>query len=311
MNLERLKRFVFLATHRNDLGEKDINITHVAEELRLPQPYLSNQIRQLEKYLGVELFIRTPRLELTTYGEIFLTEAQRLLAQVRQLEQFALQAVQGEIGSLTIGINTSISNGLLPQVLRSFRTKYPKVDLVLQEMLFTQSRHSLENYTIDVDFENLYNLQDINLNKEHSLTYEIVTEEALVMTLPSSHPQTQNLEVSLRDFASDSFILPCHKSVPALHNLIQMACMQVGFSPKVVQEAAWMTSVLGLVAGEIGVTLLPANVINLQRSGVVYRKIKEQLPMFQMAVVWRRNNQSKVLSNFLDIVREKAEEEKL
>ncbi|MDZ8236792.1 MAG: hypothetical protein RMZ69_06385 [Nostoc sp. ChiQUE01a] len=63
-------------------------------------------------------------------------------------------------------------------------------------------------------------------------------------------------------------------------------------------------TILGLVAGELGVRLLPANVMNLQRTGVVYRKIQGQLPIFKMANAWRRDNQSKILSNFLNVVRE-------
>lgn len=307
MNLERLQRFVFLATLKDDLGRKDINIAHAAEKLHIPQPYLSKQIKQLEQELNISLFIRKPRLELTHEGEIFLIEAKRLLAQVKQVEDCAQQISRGEMGKLTIGIHTSISNSLLPEVVRSFRQKYPNVNLVLQEMLFAQSRDLLENGIIDADFENLYNLQ---LDNTSYFTYEIVTEEPLVMVLPQAHPQAHQNEVQLQDFADESFILPCSDSVPALHNLIQMACMQAGFTPKVLQEAAWMTTILGLVAGEMGVTLLPANVLNLQRSGVVYRKIQGQSHNFIMAIAWRRDNQSKVLHNFLDIIREKAEEEK-
>jgi len=302
INLQRLERFVILATNKNSSGEKDINISRVAEKLYIPQPHLSKEISQLEEEIDVKLFIRNPRLELTDYGKAFLTQAEHLLVQVKQLAQFTNQASQGEIGRLTIGINTSISNSLLPEVVRTFQQRFPNVDLVLQELLFKESRQRLENHTLDVDFDNLYNLKDVD--SEHSLTYEIVTKDSLVMVLPESHPQAHKSQVELKDLANEPFILPSPESVPGLHTIIHSACLQAGFTPRVVQEAAWMTTILGLVAGEMGVALLPANVINLQRSGVVYRIIPEQLPVFQMAIVWLRNNQSKILSNFLEVTRE-------
>lgn len=302
MNLERLERFVFLATLKNEAGQKDINISRAAEQLHIPQPYLSKQIKQLEEELGVEMFVRTPRLELTPLGKVFLTQAQHLLEQVEQIKMSAKQASQGEIGRLIVGVNTSISNSLLPDILRVFRSYFPNVDLVLQELLFEESRQRLQNRTLDVDFENFYNLQDVD--EHHFLTYEVVNQEPLVMVLPASHPLAHRPQVHLQDIKSEQFILPARDKVPALHALISMACMEAGFYPKVVQEVAWMTTILGLVAGGIGVALLPANVMNLHRTGVIYREIQGQLPMFKMAIVWRRENQSKILLNFLNVVRE-------
>jgi DNA-binding transcriptional LysR family regulator len=302
MNLERLERFVFLATLKNERGQKDINISHAAEQLHIPQPYLSKQIKQLEAELGVKLFARTPRLELTSYGKVFLKDVQDLLVQVKRITLSAQQAGTGEIGRLTVGINTSISNSLLPDILRVFHHKFPQVDLVLQELLFDECRQRLQDRKIDVDFENLYNLQDVD--EQHFLAYELVSQEALVAVLPKNHPLADTPQVQLQDLKSELFVLPTHDTVLGLSALIRMVCLEAGFQPKVVQEATWMSTVLCLVASEIGVALLPANVINLQRTGVVYRKLQGQLPVFQLAIVWRRDNPSKILPNFLNVVRE-------
>lgn len=304
MNLERLERFVFLATLKNEAGQKDINISHAAEQLHIPQPYLSRQIKQLETEIGVKLFVRTPRLELTPYGKIFLKDAQYLLDQVKRIKLSAQQLGNGEIGRLIVGVNTSISNSLLPHILRIFRRNFPKVDLGLQELVNQDSRYRLQDRIIDVDFENLYNLQDVD--EQHCLTYEVISQEPLVIVLPKNHPLADVPQVQLEDLKNELFVLPTHDLVPALNALIRQVCMEAGFQPKVVQEATWMSTVLGLVASEIGVALLPANVMNLQRTGVVCRQLEGQLPVYKMAVVWRRDNPSKILPNFLNVVREVA-----
>ena len=142
-------------------GQEVINLSHSAKQLHLPQPYLSRDIQQLEDELG-KLFVRNPRLKLTPYGEVILKEAQHLIRQVEQFQKLSQQADRGEIGRLNVGINTSISNSLLPDILRVFRQKFPNVDLVFQELLFKESRRRLQDRTIDVDFDNLYNLQDVD-----------------------------------------------------------------------------------------------------------------------------------------------------
>ncbi|MGF2040479.1 MAG: LysR family transcriptional regulator [Nostoc sp. CmiVER01] len=295
INIERLKRFVFLAE------QEDINLSHAAKKLHIPQPHLSRQIQQLEEELGVELFVRNPRLELTPSGKVFLKKAQHLLGQVEQFQKLSQQADKGEIGRLSVGVNTSISNSLLPDILCVFRQKFPQVDLVLQELLYKDSRQRLQNRTLDIDFENLYNLQDVD--KHHVLRYEVVNKEPLVMVLPQQHPLANNSQVQLADFANEPFILPCRETVPGLHKMTRIACMEAGFHPNIVQEAAWMPTVLSLVASEMGVALLPANVMNLQRTGVVYREITEKVPIFKMAMVWRKDNYSPILLNFLNVVR--------
>ncbi|WP_225931233.1 hypothetical protein [Leptolyngbya sp. 7M] len=63
------------------------------------------------------------------------------------------------------------------------------------------------------------------------------------------------------------------------------------------------------MAGAVGVTLLPTNAMNLQRSGVVYRPIAGQMPLFQLALVWRRDHTSAILHNLLSVVQQVAREQ--
>jgi DNA-binding transcriptional LysR family regulator len=81
-------------------------------------------------------------------------------------------------------------------------------------------------------------------------------------------------------------------------------CQQQGFSPKVRQEALLVQTIVSLVAGGVGVALVPASLQNLQRVGVVYKTLQGQKFELEMAVVWRRDNSSQVLQEFLQVVRE-------
>ncbi len=295
MELRHLRYFIVLA--------EELNFTRAAERLRIAQPPLSQQIRSLENELGLQLFDRKTRpLQLTPAGQVFLEEAHQVFTQVEQAIVSAQRASRGQIGRLTVGINTSIANSVLPDILRAFGTCFPDVEFVLHELVSYQQLQELRDRQIDVGFVHLHNLQKINENDD-TLSFASILQEPLVIVLPESHPLAGQSQVSLEALADELFILPPPHLPPGLYGQVVSLCQQVGFSPKVRQEATWMTTVLSLVAGGVGISLLPANVQNLQRTGIVFRSIREQSPILEMAMVWRRNDSSVILHNFLEVVR--------
>jgi DNA-binding transcriptional LysR family regulator len=296
MELRHLRYFIVLA--------EELNFSRAAERLHIAQPPLSQQIRSLEDELGLQLFDRTTRpLRLTPAGQVFLEQARQVFMQVEQAMVSAQRASRGELGRLTVGINTSIANSLLPDILRTFRRRFPDVELVLHEQSSYQQLQELCDRKIDVGFVNLHHLQNIDENN-NTFSFIPILQEPFVLVLPESHPLAAQTQVSLEALADELFILPPAHLPSGLYYQIVSLCQHVGFSPKVKQEATWMSTVLSLVAGGVGISLLPANAQNLQRTGVVFRVIKEQSPIFQMAMVWRRNDSSVILHNFLEVVRE-------
>lgn len=298
MELRHLRYFIVLA--------EELNFSRAAERLHIAQPPLSQQIRSLEDELGFQLFDRRTRpLQLTPAGQVFLERARQVFAQVEQAIGLARQASRGEIGRLSVGINTSIANSLLPDILRKFCKRFPEVELVLHEQASYQQLQELCDQKIDVGFVNLHHLQSID---EHDDTFSFISilQEPFVIVLPESHPLAKQAQISLQALANELFILPPPHLPSGLYCQIVSLCQHVGFSPKVRQEATWMSTVLSLVAGGVGISLLPANAQNLQRTGVVFRFIQEQSPIFQMAMVWRRNDSSEILHNFLEVVRNVA-----
>ena len=83
-------------------------------------------------------------------------------------------------------------------------------------------------------------------------------------------------------------------------------CQQAGFTPKVVQEARWLQTVLGLVASGMGVALAPASMQMLQHPGVIYRALSGAAFEIEMVLVWRRDNPSPVLREFVTVVQKQV-----
>lgn len=84
--------------------DEELHFSRAAERLRMAQPPLSQQIRDLETELGVQLFERTKRLiRLTDAGQVFLEQAYLVLAQIEQAIQSTQRVGRGEVGQLSIG----------------------------------------------------------------------------------------------------------------------------------------------------------------------------------------------------------------
>ncbi|BBL79032.1 LysR family transcriptional regulator [Rubrobacter xylanophilus] len=291
MELRHLRYFVAVA--------EEMSFNRAARRLRMAQPPLSTQIKQLERELGVRLFDRTSRgVRLTEAGELLLEEVRRLFVQLDQTTRLIQRVGHGEVGRLALGFVPSATNEVLPPILREFTSRFPGVELFLREMRPDMVVQRLHEQQIDAGFLFLP-LEDAALH------VECISREPLVLALPESHPLASRRQVRLQEVSEEPFILPARYPMPGLYGQVTEACRAAGFEPKAVQKDVWlMQTIVGLVAGGIGVALVPASVRNLSRRGVVYRPVRGLSPSVELGMVWRREARGAVLAAFLQVARE-------
>src|SRR4051794_26908875 len=130
MELRHLRSFAALA--------EEPHFGRTAERLHLAQPALSQQIKQLERELGVELFTRTTRrVELTAAGARFAGHARAVLADVdRARDDMALLAA-GRAGRVSVGFIGTATYDVLPRVARQVRRELPDVELEVRGELLS------------------------------------------------------------------------------------------------------------------------------------------------------------------------------
>ncbi len=291
MDLRRLRYFVAVA--------EESSFSRAAQRLHIAQPPLSNQIKQLEEELEIKLFVRTNRgVRMTEAGELLLEETRRIFVQIEQTIRVVRRVGHGEVGRLTLGFVPSASNEVLPPILRAFGDRFPDVALFLREMRPDQIVHRLHANQIDVGFLYLP-LDDASLNSE------CVSREPVILALPEKHPLASEDQVELRTLAHEQFVLPARYQMPGLYAQVNAACRQAGFAPNAVQKDVWlMQTIVGLVAGGIGVALLPASLRNLRRTGVVYKSVYGLSHTVELGVIWRRDEPGVILRSFLQVARE-------
>lgn len=291
MELRHLRYFITVA--------EELHFSRAAERLHIAQPPLSQQIRSLEEELGIQLFKRTKRrVQLTDAGQVFLAEARQVLTQLEQAIKAAQRASRGEIGRLAVGVNSSATQSFLPQILQVFRERFPCVELVLHELASYQQVQGIRDNRIDIGFLWLANVD------ESVLSFMSIWREPLLIALPETHSLVNLPQIPLKALVNEPFVLPPRQLGSGFYTQIISLCQQAGFSPRVAQEARLTQTIVSLVAGGVGISLVPASLQNLQKVGVVYKALEGQQPEMEMAAVWRQDNSSQVLQEFLKVVKE-------
>jgi DNA-binding transcriptional LysR family regulator len=290
LELRQLCYFLTVVSHGN-------SISKAADALQIEQPPLSQRIKALEKRLNLKLFDRRYRpMQLTAAGEVFWRETQSALIQLQQAINQAQRAAKGEIGHLRIGIASSLINGILPDVLRRFRIRYPQVELELRELTAEQQLQALRERRLDIGLEAFPRLAEL----DNALSQKIVAYESLVIVLPDSHPLVDQTSIPLSAIAQEQLILPSLSAFPFYYTFIE-ACGQAGFQPQLVQSttATWMLTILGMVVAGMGLAVLPSTVQAIQRDGVVYREIEGLDLRRKISAVWHQHHDSIILKHFL------------
>jgi DNA-binding transcriptional LysR family regulator len=285
VELRHLRYFVAVA--------EELHFRRAAERLHVSQPPLSQQIRALERELGVEVFSRNRRrVELTAPGRALLPRAREILAAVDDAVQTTRRVARGEAGELAVGFVGSAMYGALPDVLRDFRAARPGVALRLRELPTGEALDALAQGRIDVGVVR-------PAQAEPGIALDVVAREAVVVALPEGHRLAKRRRLALRDLAGEDFVLLARREAPGLRAAIDA----LGAEPHEVQEVAEIRTVLGLVAAGVGVSLVPQAVAGAERSGVRFLALAGRAPTVDLALAWRDGDESPALAAFLALAR--------
>jgi DNA-binding transcriptional LysR family regulator len=297
------------------LVEAGNSFSTAAKRLGIAQPPFSQRIQGLEKLLSadrwsVQLFDRSKRpIELTAAGQAFRHEAEQALFHldraVAQARQVSDRVSRGEVGTLRIGINNSIANTFLPEILQVFQAQFPDVEIKVAEVTLQQEIQMLNNHELDVIFQRSPSFEQ---NDPALFSAEVILAEYFVVALPTTHPLANQEPIPLQALADDFILLPSLDLFP-FYQKVDTLCHQAGFTPKINKSVnvQGVVSLLSLVAAGLGVSILPNHVKTLERQGVSYRSLayrsfnSTSLDR-QIAVVWRKDDLSLILRQFREVV---------
>lgn len=289
MELRHLRSFVAVA--------EELHFSRAARRLHIEQPALSQQIRQLERELGATLFERTTRrVELTVPGSVLLERARRVLDTVERGVSDTRRAARGELGWLVIGFVDSAAYTLLPPILRELRRRAPDLALDLRELSTDAQLAGLRD---DVDVGIVRDAGTID-----GLIIDPLLAEPLVVAVPSVHPLAARSQLALAELAGQPFVSFPRDHVPHIHDRLIDICHTVGgFGMRVAHHALQYPTILGLVAADYGVALVPTSLQLLQHPGVVFIEVTDEAVDSQLAIARRIGNDAPAVGVFTEITR--------
>jgi DNA-binding transcriptional LysR family regulator len=287
LELSELRSFSVLAQH--------LHFGDAAEALHVSQPALTKQIQKLEAKVEGPLLVRGyRRVSLTPAGEILRDRAQSLLREAEMVEEIARLAVQGKAGLLRIGFGIASLAAGLPDILTRFRRHFPAVQVSMRDMPTPYQIEALEQGDIDVGFVRL------PIERPDLVTVPVL-EERLVAAIPQGMPYRKGL-ACLRN---EPFVVIARSVSASFVDHVVRTCRAAGFSPRIVQEANELFTVLSLVRGGVGVSLVPrsTNLMHVPNVRLLDTGLDEA--KWKIGLAWRKTDPlDPLVQNFVRLVRQ-------
>lgn len=260
----------------------------------MSQPPLSRQIAALERDLGTALLERTPKgVTLTAAGERLLADAKDVLLRAEQAKRNAVAVGQGEAGRLTVGFTMCAAYSVVPQLVRSFKKAFPRVDLQLREMMPSTMTRDLGDGAIDaaISFPD---------DEAKPFAMRSLTREPLDLVLPDRHPLARAKSVAVERLADELFLIVPRHQVVVLHDGIVQRCQAAGFTPRVGLEVYLQQTIINFVAEGLGVAFVPSSMRRSQIKGATFKRVADP-PIIEQTLFWSQANKNPCLAGFLSV----------
>ncbi|SJN58657.1 HTH-type transcriptional regulator CysB [Vibrio ruber] len=224
MKLQQLKYIVEVVNH-------SLNVSATAESLYTSQPGISKQVRLLEDELGIQIFERSGKhlTQVTSAGEDIVKISQEILSRVESIKAVASEHTHPEMGTLNISTTHTQARYALPDVIKGFTARYPKVSLHMHQGTPSQMSEAIAkgiaNFAIATEALHLY--QDAIMLPCYHWNRSIV--------VPKGHPLAQRDKLSIEELAT--YPLVTYVFGFTGRSELDMAFNRIGLSPRVVFTA--------------------------------------------------------------------------
>jgi len=274
------------------------NFSRAAERCQITQPSLSQQVRKLEEDLGAKLFDRLGRsVRLTEAGRAFLPHARAILDQMEVARTSVADKNADLRGSVAVGVIPTVAPYLLPAYTATFAKKYPDAKLRIVEETTAVLVEGLRDLSIDVAILALpLRYKDLELLP--------IRTEPLFAALRRGDPRASAESLALKDLRGESFVML--RDGHCFRDLSIGACTHARVTPNIAFESGQFSSLLGMVAAGLGVSLIPEMAID-RNIGCRYVRLRDpQATRTIVAAVLRGRSFNRVQRAFVSEIKGKA-----
>lgn len=286
MDNKLLKSFIVLAQSKS--------YREAAEKLFITQPALTKQINILEQELDLSLFERNNHgAKLSAEGEMLYRNALILDEQINHFICIAKKIRTGKTGGLKIGYTSSFLN-IIPEMVNTFNSHYPDINLKLIEMSSVQQEQELLKGHIGLGF--------MRKPENDSLSFIPLGSDYLCVV---THPDIRNKKMNMDKLLNaNNLILLCETSNPELYHIVSDYLRKHNLNMKPAQHLMNVYSVLALVGSGMGISVLPYSIISFLRSGFNCQALSGSHSEWLLGMVWNKDIDLPLRTEFINCVTE-------
>jgi DNA-binding transcriptional LysR family regulator len=196
VELRQLRYFVAVA--------EELHFGRAAERLHISQSPLSRAIRELERDLGLVLFVRTTRrVELTPAGEVLLERSRRALAEIDGAIADARRSAHADDHTVAIGYGP-FSGSVVSRIAEALEVEHADLRLRIQEEVTPDALRGVAAHELAAAVV----MESPATARRHGVRIDALRDDPLLAALPESHPYARAASIPLSAFASECVLLP-------------------------------------------------------------------------------------------------------
>jgi DNA-binding transcriptional LysR family regulator len=293
MELRDIQSFVAVA--------HELNVSRAAKNAGVRPSTLSRRVSRIEDALGVSMFERhRSGVDLTRAGREFLRAANRALRDLDYAAHRAQNAGKAGIGNLTIGISSSIAEGLAYRAIAGFMALHPDVDVEIAEGAGAAHLQGLRERRLDLA---------LLIGAQHHADLDAVSlwTEWVALAVPEGHALQLRPTIAWRELAGERFIVSVEEPGPEIHDWLMSRLCSPGGRPDVARHAVGRETLMVLVSLGVGLTVVSQAGTSISYPKVAFLPLTDAADRLPFSAVWLPANDNPVLRRFIAVIRSIAE----
>jgi len=279
-----------------------LNFTRAASRLRVAQPALSRQIRDLEDELGAPLLERNSRgVRLTEAGAVFLPEAKAVLRRAEEAAQAFRAVVRGVRGEIHVGYAPTPTVELLPCTLYAFQNLAPGVRVTLHDLSTEEMLRGLHDGKLDLCL-----MVRPATKALRGLRFELLREYPMCVAVSRTHPLAKLKRVTVAQLVREPLVGYGRVNYPEYHTMLEDLFRPTGLKHRVVEEQDSASALLASVESGRGVAVVPSCMAILAGGRVKLRPLHPSPDALAVGSACRLQKSSAAAQKFLQAARKVA-----
>ncbi len=263
-----------------------------ADELGISQPSLSQYVKKIEKQVDMTLFERiNGDVRLTDAGRIYVEYGRKILNLEHQMETQFSDISENKTGSVIIGTSPYRSAGMMPEIAKRFKQKYPGMHLIIEEMVSSDLISKMQKGAFDLCLTMLP-------VDEKFFSYEKITDEEMILAVPTGYDELKTIVVSdrkypavdVRDIDEADFVMITESQVmqQALNNL----CDKYDLNLKKAVVVKALEAQINMVRNGMGMAIVPSGIERFcSEHEVKFYSFIQNLPRREVVAMWKKDRE--------------------